>query len=74
MIPTEIFIAVLGFLGTLAGAYFANKKMSALIAYRLEQLEKKVQSHNNLVDRMYEAEKDIALVKDDVKEIKHKLQ
>ena len=69
--PTEVIIAVLGFLGTLTGAYLSNKKMSVLIAYRLEQLEKKVQSHNNLVDRMYGVEKEITLIKNDVKELKN---
>ena len=35
-------IAALSFLGTLCGAYFANRKSTALIVYRLEQVEKKV--------------------------------
>jgi len=42
---------LLALAGTLGGSYFANKRSAALIAYRLEQLEKKVQAHNNLVDR-----------------------
>lgn len=33
-----------------------NNKQNALIAYRLEQLEKKVEKHNNLVERMALAE------------------
>ena len=33
-----IIIAVLSMVGTLAGAYLANRKSSALIAYRLEKL------------------------------------
>ena len=33
-----IIIGLLSLLGTLAGTYFANRKSSALIAYRLEQL------------------------------------
>ena len=36
------------FFGTLGGSYLANRKSAALIAYRLEQLEQKVQAHNNL--------------------------
>jgi ABC-type protease/lipase transport system fused ATPase/permease subunit len=36
--------------------------------YRIEQLEKKVQAHNNLVVRMYEAEKDIDIIKSKLKE------
>ena len=44
--------AVFGFLGT----YFANRKHAALMAYRLEKLEEKVDKHNNLVERMYKLE------------------
>ena len=29
-----------------------NDKLMALVMYRLEQLEKKVDAHNNLVERM----------------------
>ena len=34
-----VIVAVLSLIGTMAGAYFANKKSAALIAYRLEELE-----------------------------------
>ena len=44
--------AVFGFLGT----YLANRKQTALMAYRLEKLEQKVDKHNSLVERMYRAE------------------
>jgi len=36
----------------LIGTYYANKKQTALMAYRLEQLEKKVGQHNNLEGRI----------------------
>lgn len=52
----NVIVAVLALAGTLAGTYFANRKSAALIAYRLEQLEKRVQAHNNLVERMYRLE------------------
>ena len=51
-----VIVAALGFAGTLTGAYLANRKTSALIAYRLEQLEKKVDKHNSLVERMVKVE------------------
>jgi hypothetical protein len=38
------------------GVYFSNRKSAALVEYRLQQLEEKVQAHNNLVERMYAAE------------------
>lgn len=52
----SIIVAALALVGTLAGTYFANRKSAALIAYRLEALEKRVQAHNNLVERVYRLE------------------
>ena len=46
-----IIVGVLSLIGTLAGTYFANRKSSALIAYRLELLEKKVDKHNSVMER-----------------------
>lgn len=48
----SVIVAVLSLLGTMAGAYFANRKSTALVAYRLEQLEKKVDKHNNFAERV----------------------
>ena len=51
-----IVVGVLAFIGTAYGAHSANKKQTAIIAFRLEELEKRVSAHNNLVERMYECE------------------
>ena len=48
----------LALFGTLGGSYLANRKSAALIAYRLEQLEQKVQAHNNLVERMSQVQEE----------------
>jgi len=39
---TSIIIALLGLLGTFSGAYLANRKTTALLNYRMEQVEKEV--------------------------------
>jgi hypothetical protein len=52
-----IIVAILSLCGTLAGAYMANRKSSALIEYRLKQLEEKVNKHNNVIERTYALEK-----------------
>lgn len=54
--------AVLGFLGT----YLSNRKQTVLVAYRIEQLEKKVDKHNSIVERMYKVEGQIAELQHDV--------
>ena len=38
-----------------------NNRTKALIEYRLDQLEKKVDKHNNLIERMYACERNIDL-------------
>ncbi len=52
----SIIVAVITGGLSLLGVYLANRKSAALMEYRLEQLEKKVDKHNNLVERMYAAE------------------
>lgn len=56
----EITAAALALFGSLCGTYWANRRASALIAYRLEQLEKKVHKHNSVIERQYELEKKFA--------------
>jgi hypothetical protein len=43
-----VIVGVLSLLGTLAGSYGGMRLMS----YRLEQLEKKVEKHNNYAERV----------------------
>jgi len=70
----EIIIAVISMFGTASGAYFANKRSTALVAYRLEQLEKKQDIHNGVIDRVYKLEKSVALNSEDIKVANHRIQ
>ena len=69
----SIIVAALALIGTLAGTYFANRKGMALIAYRLEELEKRVQAHNNLVERMYQVEERTELQEEKIKVANHRI-
>ena len=64
-----IVVAILSLIGNLGGAYLAGRKTTALVVYRLSELEKKVDKHNHVVERMYEVEKKLALIKDHQQEI-----
>lgn len=68
-----IIVAVLGFLGTLGGAYLANRRSTALIAYRLEQLENKVNKHNQVIERTYQLEKHAEVVDEQIKVANHRI-
>lgn len=63
----------LALLGTLGGSYLANRKSAALIAYRLEELEKKVQAHNNLIERTYKLEERTELQEEKISVANHRI-
>ena len=58
----EIIVAMLSFVGTCIGSWGGLKLMS----YRIEQLEKKVDKHNNFAERM-------PVVEEQIKDIKHRI-
>lgn len=70
----DIVVAALALAGTLAGSYFANRRSTALIAYRLEALEKQVQAHNSLVERTYRLEERAELQEEKLKVVNHRIQ
>lgn len=49
----------------------SNKRSTALITYRVEQLEKKVEKHNSVVERTFRLEEDFKNMQEDIKELKH---
>lgn len=51
-----VIVAVVGAIGSGLCSLLGVVASSKLTQYRLEQLEKKVQAHNNLIDRMYKVE------------------
>lgn len=57
-----IIVALIAFIGSLIGNYLSINKNQALIAYRLEQLEQKVNLHNNVIERTYQLEKDVKVI------------
>lgn len=69
-----IIVGVLSLIGTLAGTYFANRKSSALIAYRLELLEKKVDKHNSVVERTFRLEEQTAVIEEKIKVANHRIE
>lgn len=64
-----IVVGVLAFIGTLVGAYCSNNKTVALVTYRLQALEKKVEQHNKVVERMLIAENEIKTMKKEIEKV-----
>ena len=73
----EIILSLLSALCSLIGSLGGILVTSKLNLYRLEQLEKKVDKHNHLVERMYEIEKTVTtatrLYDEEIKVINHRI-
>lgn len=50
--PSEIIVGLLAFAGTLIGTFGGIIASAKLTTYRIEQLEKKVDKHNNFAQRV----------------------
>lgn len=70
---SSIIVAALALAGTLAGSYFSNRKTTALISYRLEQLERKQDKHNTLIERTYKLEEDVAIQAEKIRVVNHRI-
>lgn len=70
MLTETIIVAMIAFIGSLVGNFLSNNKNQALIAYRLEQLEKKVNLHNSVIERTYELEKDVKVIENEIDNLK----
>lgn len=68
--PTEIIIAILSLVGTAVGSLAGIITANRLVLYRIEQLERKVEKHNQLIERTYKIESDIEVLKTEIHEIK----
>lgn len=68
-----IIVALLSLAGTLMGSLFGILAANKLVVYRIEQLEKKVEKHNNVIERVYNLEKDEAVIKEEIKVANHRI-
>lgn len=72
-VSAEIIIAGLSLLGTLAGTAGGIIVSGKLVNYRIEQLEKKVEKHNNLITRTFRLEQAVALLDERVRVANHRI-
>ena len=71
---SEVIVAVISGVGTLVGSGIGAYASSKLTAYRIEQLEKKVEKHNQVVERTYKLEQDAAVKAEEIRVINHRLE
>ena len=67
---STIIVAILGCVGTVIGSGLGVLASSKLTNFRLEQLEKKVDKHNSVVERTFKLEGQVTEIFHDIKELK----
>ena len=68
-----ILVAIITGAFTLAGTVISNLVTHSKTIYRIEQLEKKQDKHNSLIERMYAVEKSVELLDERQKVANHRL-
>lgn len=68
-----IIIALISFVGTAVGSVCGIIAANKLTNYRIEQLEKKVDKHNNVVERVFRLEEKDAVHDEQIKVANHRI-
>lgn len=69
-----VIVAILSLVGTLIGSLFGILTANKLTNYRIEQLERKVEKHNSVIERVYKLEKEEAVIETEIEDIKKKIK
>lgn len=65
-----VIVAILALIGTLVGTFGGIITANRLTNFRIEQLEKKVEKHNNVVERVYILEKNEAVIEEELEHLR----
>ncbi len=69
---TEIIVAVIALIGTLAGSFAGGAASASLTRYRLKQLEQKVDEHNHYAQRLPLVEEKLAVANHRIADLEKK--
>lgn len=69
----EIWVAIITAVASVVGVIITVVYGNKLIAYRIEQLEIKVNKHNNLIERTYKIEQRLEVDEEKLKVANHRI-
>lgn len=69
----DIWVALIALAGTVIGSFSGIIVANRLVDYRLEQLEKKVEKHNTIIERTYALERGQTLLEEKIKVANHRI-
>lgn len=73
-IDNTIVVSLLGLAGSAVGSLCGVLINTKLSNYRIEQLEKKVDKHNNIIERVYGLEQNEAVISQQIKVSDHRIE
>ena len=68
----EVLHALINAIAVIVSGLISAIVSNKLMAYRIEQLEKKVDKHNSVIDRTYHLEAQVEVLKNEVENLKNK--
>ena len=68
----EVLHALINAVSVIVSGLIAAIVSNKLMAYRIEQLEKKVDKHNSLIDRTYHLEAQVEVIENEIDNLKNK--
>lgn len=72
--PSEIIVALLSMVGTAVGSVAGVMASSKLTTYRIEQLERKVDKHNTVIERTFKVEEAQAVMQEQIRVANHRIE
>ena len=68
-----VLVSMLSLFGTLIGSFGGVITANRLVNFRLQELEKKVEKHNQVIDRVYRLEMQGAVREEEIKVANHRI-
>lgn len=68
----EVLNALISAIAVIVSGLISTIVSNKLMAYRIEQLEKKVDKHNSVIDRTYRLEAEVEVIENEIENLKNK--
>lgn len=68
----EVLNALISAIAVIVSGLISAIVSNKLMAYRIEQLEKKVDKHNSVIDRTYHLEAQVEVIENEIENLKNK--
>jgi hypothetical protein len=72
-LSSDVITALIGLVGSGIGSIIGIICNTRLTAYRIKELEKKVDKHNTVVERTYKVEERLSVIDEEIKVANHRI-